>query len=318
MSSLVCSNVSTVRQRHLYKRDGHLVRTPITLRLKPDQKKIYMIGNPATNNSAGEPTHGFVYSGVDAYAVRIVGYRLVNRMIYEQVSWLDASGAHDPEFVWYQGAYSTSQSNITTGKANSEAYASLPGFHFTVPSVAQGHVASVKVNYLNMGATWAYGPAIDHNVMNKNMNNPDFGQIAPGFYVNIHFLNTPTCNYHMTTINTYPYNTVDLTNVGGAGDFRGERDIWTIGGSAGTVDGRIPTLTTPVVQSYDLSGTILSQFKSNNGGWFVPSVSPVVNSIDDYAPSSGWGTATGNKTNYWACASLRDITVDVTLDLGET
>lgn len=277
-----------------------------------------MIGNPATNNAAGEPTHGFVYSGIDLTAVRIVGYRLVNRMINEQPAWLDASGAHDPEFVWYQGAYSTSQSNITTGKANSEAYASLAGFHFTVPSAAQGHVASVKVNYLNMGATWAYGPAIDHQSQNKNINNADYGWDTPGFTVDMHFLNTPTCNYHQLTINTYPYDSINLANVGGAGDFRGERDIWTIGGGAGTVDGRIPTLTNPVVQSYTVNSTILSQFKANNGGWFVPSIVPTLNSLDDYRPRSGWNPDNNNQINYWACASLRDVTVDVTLDLGET
>ena len=315
--STILRNTASGTSARMYRWNSKILRTPITFRIRPDQKKIYMIGNPATNNAAGEPTHGFVYQGIDLTAVRIVGWRLINRMINEQPPWLDASGAHDPEFVWYQGAYSTSQLTWQQGKLYSEAYASLAGFHFTVPSSARGHIQAVKVNYLNMGATWAYGPAIDHNVRNKNIKNADFGWDTAGFYVNMHFLNTETCNYHQSVINTYPYNTIDLANVGGAGDFRGERDIWSIGGQVGVVDGRIPTLTTPVEQSYYLSGTILSQFKSNNGGWFVPSIVPTLNSLDDYRPCSGWSPDYGNQVNYWACASMRDVTVDVELDIGE-
>ena len=108
------------------------MRTPLTIRLKPDQKKIYRIGNPATNIGS-EPRHGYVYTGTYPDAVKIVGYRLVNRMINEQPPWLDASGVHDPEFVWYQGAYCSSATSIAQGQGESEAYASLAGFHFTVP-----------------------------------------------------------------------------------------------------------------------------------------------------------------------------------------
>lgn len=109
-----------------------------------------------------------------------------------------------------------------------------------------------------------------------------------------------------------------MADVGGAGDFRSDRDIWVIGGSAGTVDGRIPILTNPVTQTYTPNSTIISRFVNNNGGWFVPSITPTLNSLNDYRPMSGWSPDPNNRINYWACASLRDITVDVTLDLGET
>lgn len=64
-----------------------------------------------------------------------------------------------------------------------------------------------------------------------------------------------------------------------------------------------------------MGATTLASFKGNNGGWIVPSIHPVMTSTTDYRPSSGYG-GTGTD-NYWACVSLRDITIDVVLDLGE-
>ena len=168
-------------------------------------------------------------------------------MINGTPRWLDASGTHDPEYVWYQGAYSTSAPYVSQGKYMSEAYAALAGFHFSLPQAAVGHVSSVEVFYLNMGATFAYGPAIDLNSRNKNIKNSDYGWTGGEWYVPFHFLNTETCNYHQTVINTFPYDSSPVSDVGGAGDFRGKRDLWVLGGGAGSVDGYIPTLTNPVV-----------------------------------------------------------------------
>ena len=43
------------------------------------------------------------------------------------------------------------------------------------------------------------------------------------------FLDTETCNYHqMVIVNNYPYEMIDLGNIGSTGDFRGSRDIWEI------------------------------------------------------------------------------------------
>ena len=136
MNHLVCSNVSTARSRHLYKsNDGHLVRTPIIKRLNPDQWKIYQVFPPAAVGTGGYATGGWQGGNTYSTTVTSVCYQMVYDMIYANHQWLDAAGAHDPEMVWYQGAYATGASTINQGKFMSEAFASFPAFHFTIPSV---------------------------------------------------------------------------------------------------------------------------------------------------------------------------------------
>lgn len=177
-----------------------ILRSPLTIHLRPDQKKIYQIGDESTRGADGYLHGGFRGGNTGASTVQLVGYQLINHMINGTPRWLDASGTHDPEFVWYQGAYSTSAPYVSQGKNLSEAYAALAGFHFTLPTLARGHVASVKVNFLNMGCVWAYGPAIDESSRNKNITAADYGW-SDAWWQPFHFLNTETCNYHQSIIN---------------------------------------------------------------------------------------------------------------------
>ena len=167
--SKIIRNTATGAAARMYRWNGYILRTPITLHLLPDQKKIYQIGDESTRGADGYLHGGFRGGNTYYTTVEQVGYQLVNHMINGTPLWLDASGSHDPEYVWYQGAYSTSAPYISQGKYLSEAYAALAGFHFTLPASAVGHVKQVNVNFQNMGAVWAYGPAIDKNPRNKNI-----------------------------------------------------------------------------------------------------------------------------------------------------
>ena len=309
MAHLVCN---TANPRHLYKRDGHLVRTPIKIRLQPDEKKIYQIGDQRTADQLGYLHSGFRITYTDEYYVKQAGSLLVNQMINGTPRWFDASGPHKPEFVWYQGAYATSTRYIYQGEQMSEAYAQLAGYHFTVPQNLQGRYDSVQVNFVNMGAVWAYGQSKGQNPNNTNIKNALYGWTTGDWYVPFHFLNTPTCNYHQTYINSnFPYDSVNVSQYGSTGDFKGYHDLWEISNEQAT-DGCLPTLTNPVTQSYNLGTTTLAGFKSNSGGWILPSIHPQYNSADDYKPSSGWGGDGSN--HYWACLSLWDITVDLVIE----
>ena len=284
------------------------------IKVLPDQKKIYQIGDPVTTGSDGYLHGGFRYSGTSRTSVRTVGYKLLQRMVDGEPLWLDASGPHDPEFVWYQGAYCTSNNYISSGKNQSEAYAQLAGFHFTLPQSVIGRVKSVTVCFQNMGCVWAYGPAIDGNANNKNIRQADYGW-SGGWMQPFFVMNTPTCNYHQLYINNnFPYDEIDISQYGGQGSFRGARNLWEINNS-GQHDGYIPTLTNPVIQSYDLGVDTFNMFVGNNGGWIVPSIFPEIWSSDSYLPNCGWppsGVQIDN--NYWACVSLRDIHIYVGID----
>lgn len=259
---------------------------------------------------------GFQGGNTYTTTVQSVGYQLVNQWINGTPLWLDASGNHDPEFIWYQGAYATAAQTILNGKFMSEAYASIPGFHFTLPSAPTGmSITGVKVYYLNMGCVWAYGQAYNNNnPNNKNIKNADYGGFPSGVVMGFHVLNTPTCNYHpMDIANNTPYDEIQIADVGSTGDFKGWRDIFT-NAPLGTVDGCIPTLTNPVRQSYNMGASTLAHFTQNGAGWIVPTWMPVLNSTTDYLPRSGWGGS--GSDNYWACVSLRDIYIDVMIDVA--
>lgn len=233
-------------------------------------------------------------------------------MIYGRPVWKDASGAHDPEYVWYQGAYATSRNTQPATVTMSEAYAAICAFHFTVPQSARGRIQSVYVNFLNMGATWAYG--LPGNSANKNIRNADYGWDTSSGYVfpaAFHLLNSTTPNYHMMDINANsPYDLVDIGQIGGSGSFTGRRDLWQITGG----QGYIPTLTTPQRTRFEMGATTKAQFISSNGGWVVPTFNPreLPGEPEPYRPASGWG---GDGTNnYWACVSLRDVKVEIVIE----
>lgn len=313
MSSLI-RNIAP-QFTYLARRGNTLLRTPIIARLKPDQKKLYQCGNPATVDAGGFQRSGWIGQGTDAETVTNVGFRLLEYAVNGTPAWIDASGPHDPEFVWYQGAYSTSQRYIETGKYMSEAFMQIPGYHFTVPNNMIGKYNTVRLKFQKLGACWAYGSSRARNLINKNIRNADYGWNVTQygtFPLRFAFLNTPTCNYHQRYIlETFPYYQIDIGDVGGQGDFRGSRDIWEISDEV-TTDGHIPTLTNPVYGTKILDGTILEQFNNNNGGWFVPMSAIRLTTQTDYAPFSGSG---GNGlNNYWASAAIRDVTIELTIE----
>lgn len=291
-----------------------ILRTPIIKRLTPDQWKIYQVADPHSVGTGGYATGGWQGSNTYGSVVTSVGYQMVYDMIYANHQWLDAAGAHDPEMVWYQGAYATGASTIAQGKFMSEAYAQFPAFHFTIPSVPSGlSIQAVKVYYLNMGATLAFGPSLNANANNRNIKT-SAGWDGSNWWVNFHVLNTPTCNYHIQDINNNsPCDSVDIASVGSQGDFKGYRDIF-LKAPLGTCDGCIPILTNPVRESYYMSASTLAHFTSTTNGWIVPTFHPTITSTTSYRPQMGVQTQSGTD-NYWGCASLRDIYIDIEIDV---
>lgn len=312
MGFLIRQNISGAKlARHASQ--NLLLRTPITLTLNPDDKWVLQMGDPRSIG-ADEYLHGgFSGGGTNWTTVQNVGFQLINEIINGTPPWRNANGPHDPEFVWYQGAYSTSKPYVSTSMVTCEAYAQFAGYHFTLPSNLSSAVTSIQVQFLNMGCCWAYGPAINKNAANKNLAQADYGWSSP-WIQQFHFGFEQTCKYHPMTINNqWPYIEKDImTGIGGQGDFRGERDLWVLGGGAGSVDGRIPTLTNPVTMTVPVTDAIRDQIKQKGHCWVVPTFHPYYNSSTDYGPNCG-EQGDGNN-NYWACVSLRLVQLQVTID----
>ena len=58
-----------------------IIRTPITKRIYPDQKKICQIGDPHTIDSGGGLRGGYKLNGTWSEVVERVGYNMLNYMI---------------------------------------------------------------------------------------------------------------------------------------------------------------------------------------------------------------------------------------------
>ena len=315
--STIIRNTASGTSARIYRWNDLILRTPIIKRIMPDQKKICQIGDPRTADSTGSLRGGFHGNNTYSNTVESVGHQVLNFMINGRPQWVDASRNHDPEFVWYQGAYSTSASSIQSGVWMSESYASFPGFHFTLPSVSSPlSIKGVKVYYLNMGCTLAFGAAINKNANNMNIKDCGFADWSQ-CWCQFHVLNTATCNYHpMDLINNSPYDEIDLIESGGRGDYREYRDLFLLA-PMGVTDGCIPTLTNPLRQSYTMSANTMAHFKQNGAGWIVPMFNPYMNNLNptiDYRPKLIYNT-TGTD-NYWGCVSLRDVYIDVMIDIA--
>lgn len=133
MSRLVCN---IANPRHFYKRDGHLVRTPISkvLNIIPDEAANF---DCAYGFRQDFPTTGFDSAQVHYTEVPLVG----KAMRKSYLGTITRNGPYiwrqnktfptlDPGFIWYQGAYSTSH----LGWGFPEAYMTIPAYHFTIPS----------------------------------------------------------------------------------------------------------------------------------------------------------------------------------------
>jgi len=103
----ILRNTSGGNAARMYRWNGDIMRTPIAVRILPDQKKICQIGDPRSADSMGYLRSGFQAANTYIASVQSVGYQLVNQWMNGTPQWLDAWGGHDPEFVWYQGAYAT-------------------------------------------------------------------------------------------------------------------------------------------------------------------------------------------------------------------
>lgn len=293
-------NTATPKKK-FYKRDDHLVRTPIKIKLQPDQRAYYSVAGSYTSSSW--PNTGFIesstYNNVIAMGANCISHLRSPRNALQM--WRNVSTAHDPEMVWYQGAYATSAPNLNAALQSCEAYTQLAGYHFTVPSGLRNlNIKSVKVSFVNGGAIQCYQSAGARSASNR---------LLKGFTTAwnncwVRFVTVQNLTNLMSLL-AFPYDSFDLATA--TGTPRNIRDVWGFTGT--TRDGAIPTFNEEVKQSYDMGTTTLNHFNTNKGCWIVPCYNPVYNSSTSYLP-----LYVNSNPYWWGCFSLWGLTVEVELD----
>lgn len=296
--------------RRIVSNRGHLVRTPIRISLRPDDRAWYAVAG--TYNSGGWPLTGYIaqdsYNNVIAVGgqcIEAYGRPITSRPQYwRQVG---ASSGHDPEFVWYQGAYATSASSLGLSYASCEAYVQLCGYRFTIPpSLSSLKVSGVSVKFVCGGGVECVGSPMNRSPLNR----PLIQTTVPGlwgggwsvpFMVSRDLLHP----YEFFRYNR-PYDNNDI--ISDTGECRGARDLWDRGNS--NMDGGIPTLTNWVTRTYQM-GTNTLEYVNNNRSFFIV---PVITWEYNGSGAGQYYPWYANPTNgWWACASLWGFTIDVVL-----
>ena len=293
---------------HFYKKSGHLVRTPITINLNPDQRAVYQVaGKYRQDGDVWWADEGFVAQGT-VTNTRQMGYDCLQALTNHsdwRMGWGIVNQSHDPEMVWYQGAYATSAPNRTASLMSCEAYCQMAAYHFTVPSGLQSlDITSATLKFVNGGAIVCYQSAANQSSNNKLWVNDSAVQNPRTWYAQFGVLNSLG---HIQTIAAAPHEEFDLAST--AGTPKGARDLW---GRTGTnTDGGIPTFTTPVSCSVSM-GTATKTAMQNNmqtGFWVAAYFNATVSNLNNYLPYYI------NSTNgYWGCVSLWGLKMQLELD----
>lgn len=311
---------------HLYRRNGHLVRTPIvkTIALSPDEMAYYDVAGSYRNDV---PTGGFVADSEHYTQVAAIG-KLMRRNYANLVGtvhpgpqiWRSVTSSHLPEFIFYQGAWSTSR-----GNAHPEAFIKVPAYHFTIPQTYNGwDVSAATLSLIHGGTILQY--------MMTRTANQYFATTAPtsllpsnsgwrgagwsmdfGLYSSL--ASDPT-DMHGSAIDTILLDTnraAGNLNQGAAN----ARVIWSNAAITYT-DGCIPVTSSPWTQAAALSSNFCAALASGMGGWIVgtPSVG-VTNGNTDlvgydypfYDPGQG-------NPGYWLCCSFWGFSLSLTLTIG--
>lgn len=296
--------ISNGNSHRICRYSGSILRTPLTLALSPDDRAYYSV---AGGYSGSNPNTGWILPLNYNNCVQ-VGSDCIKCALNPTTPsqyWRQVTNNHDPEFVWYQGAYSTSAPNIATGLLNCEAYWQACGYHFTIPSkFANFTVSKVTVSFMNGGGILCYKSPLDRSSNNRALK---------GIYQYTTFKPKIQCasqlGHPLWMSNNFPYDDkVDL--FASPGPYKGARDLW--GRTTSGSDGGIPTFTTPKLVSYEMGANTLAAFNTNRGGWLVTNPNMVWSSNTNYSPYFWPNLPT--EDGYWACVSMWGFNVRIMLD----
>ena len=302
---------------HLLRRSSHLVRTPIrvTVPLVCDEMAAYQVADVYSN---GWPAGGFIdyatYSNVQYAGYRMLCAYRDHSDPNGRVIWRIVTTSHNPEFVWYQGAYATSAASLNAAAMSVEAYLQLCAYHFTVPQNYVDMLAAGKATLAAARGSFALGGEflIDGPVYNPASRRRmawDGGEPTFG-----HCVALAQTLGHCSDLASAPNDNVSAevaAALDAQGDYtRGYRDLWGFGNS--NRDGAIPAFQSPPTVAWSLGPATLAALAANGGGWLVPNpFTPQIQSQTSYRPYFWPGAG-----HEWACVSLWDIALSVEIEIG--
>ena len=295
MSSLIGNGVN------LYRRNNNLVRSPIVVRVQPSARAYYAVAGGYVKEL---PRYGFhrniLNDASTLTATRICGEQMTDAYfnIPNYQRWRLVNTNHDPECVWYQGAYSTSANSISVGKNQSEAFAQCCAYKFEKPlELKDLNCIALKVSYICGGFVSLDGSIADGTAVPFSSSGTDGDGI---FYLSKNLdipcdLTTGSAGIartYGTLLNCVPWD-------------GGFRDLWGLSGV--NQDGGIPCARQPLNLSVSFDDNKLSPL--NDGEVWVIVTPNIGTEGSSYYPYYGAGSR-----NRWVCHALWGLTAEMTFE----
>ena len=309
---------------HLYRRSSHLVRTPIvkTLSLSPDEMAYYAV---AGSYNSAIPTAGFIPDGENWSYIAPVG-KLMRRNYACLVGtthpgpqiWRQVTTSHLPEYIFYQGAWSTA-----AGNARPEAFMQIPAYHFTIPQKYSNFtVSSATLSLIHGGTilqkmmTRNSGQYFAANAPTRLLSSDSDWRRSWGIGLGLYpSLSTDPCYMHNDVIDTVALDSHLTTGTLNRGGTYNARKIWE-NTFVSYTDGYIPVTDTPWTQSIALSANFNAALTTGMGGWIVPTHDVAVTSGDtDTDLDYPYFNPGSSNPGYWLCVSFWGFSLSVTLSI---
>ena len=337
--NLVCNKTSPASNRHLYKRSGHLVRTPIkrTLTLQPTGQFLYEVGDEYKQVI---PTSDFFTQSGSGYYANIAGHHMRQSYLGTYTPSHDSSGwsqiwrnnniftlQNDSGYVFYNGGYSPAK-----GFAGGAAYMRIPAYKFTLPSGLSDYnwtVDSVTLTVKTHGIVIGSGSfgtvktnSNQYPVLAKNANttllpaNNDWREARPmdiGVFSISTLDSTPARTMYGQCQDEIeiPNATTDAANNGGTSGGNAYQlwNSWS-GGQVVYNDGKIINApTNPASANFTMSATFNQALASliGDGTFCIAMIPDVGDSGGTGAPISGrdypyyTGASFGQSNAWWLC-----------------
>ena len=317
----------------IYRYGSHLLRTPLrkTINITPDAMAYYSVAGTYLNAT---PTGGVIGTGgQNAYENAIRAGKQMRRQYLGLTTtpgrqiWRSVTTSHQPELVFYQGAYST-----TTGNYNqSEAYLQIPAYHFTVPQkfadfavtggslkIAHGGTVLQHQSVKTITTVGAYMPRFAVDVTDSGVlaaGNPWRGDWTQDICV---FGSVDTDPVRMVALATQ---SVSLNTSRSYGSLNGGESangikIWD-NTFVSYNDGFVPRTDSPWTQQITLTPAMLSAVSRIGGGWVVPRPNVGVSSSDstDTANDYPFYYPSSNSPGWWICCTFWGFSITVTLEI---
>ena len=281
--------------RHLYKKNRHLVRTPIKVTLTADNFAYYVVAGEYTAQNL--PDKGFIKQATYENC-KEVGYDCIQAYLNPRPLqiWRQTKNIWPIPTTWYQGAYATSAPSMSGAAASCEACIWLGAIHFTLPAGVVGllEVTEASIYATQFGSIKCWFSAGAGNKENTIWNDEQavFNLVATDS------LSSPS----QMIRNTDQYFVLNAT-----GTPRASFDLWKYSGT--NRDGGIPKLVTPVTKKINLTDFGKNILTSSGGVWLAFVFDAYVYSIDNYRPFYISPTP-----GDWVCVSAHlNTKLDVTL-----